>query len=419
MTFTAELKSDHGYPALARCLSIDARDFLDNYFGRRLVHTSAEALTADFSDLFSIDAVNAILSSGGLRTSSLRIVREDQQLDPRNYGRAGGGDRPGESPYVDAERVAMALRDGSSLVIRSLHRHHRPLMDFAHALSAELGYPVHINAYVTPAGSQAVKMHFDTHDVLVLQIAGNKTWEIRKPILPDPLTDQAWQKMGAVRREQLLAQSELLEEVVLCPGDTFHLPRGFLHSARAGTEVSIQLTIAIMTTTRYDLLQSLITLAQDDPWFRQRVPLHDFRASEMVADLIPQVVHRMLDIGAPSAAPMVIRHLDQNRWEDLPPEPLAVLPPDPCFTYRPRAGTRYWREERDGRVSVVNGTKRVTLSNEAGPVLQAALTSSRLDLRQPPEGVDAAIWGNIIVALAKIGLLMPDTDQAASSEVPC
>jgi len=411
MTATSEIRTSNKYPALARCLAIDPEEFLNEYYGRKLLHTPAEKLTGDFSDLFSVNAVNSILSSGGLRTSSLRIVREDQQLDPRKYGRVVSGDNPGESPYVDTDRVATALRDGCSLVIRSLHRHHRPLMDFSQALSADLGYPVGINAYVTPAKSQAVKVHFDTHDVLVLQIAGEKVWEIRKPVLVDPVTDQAWQEMGAAKRSRLLARSEPLQELVLRPGDSFHLPRGFLHSARAGTETAVQLTIAIMTTTRYDLLQSLVTLAQDDPWFRQRVPLHDEDAIDLVADLIPEMTSRILGLEASAAARKIRQYVNSVRWDGVPPEPIPVLSPSNCHTYRPRVGARYSLDDHDGEISVISGARQISIPRTILPVLQEVLSSSRVDTRNPPSGTDATVWQTIIAALVRIGILTPVVDD--------
>jgi hypothetical protein len=400
-------------PALARCLAIDPEEFLDRHFGCRLLHTPATALPADFTDLFSIDAVNQILSTGGLRTSSLRLVREDQQLDPAGYGRPGGGDRPGESPYVDPDRVAAALRGGHSLVLRSLHRHYRPLMVFAHQLSADLGYPVHINAYVTPAGAQAVKTHYDTHDVLVLQIAGDKTWEIRTPILTDPLAGQAWQEMGAARRQQLLAASEPVTELTLRPGDTFHLPRGFLHSARASSGVSIQLTIAVLTTTRYDLLQSLITLAQDDEWYRQRVPMHDPGAAEsLLAGLVPELARRLAASATPETAHRVLRHLDQLRWADLPPEPVPVLSPDPPVSYRARAGVHYRIDETGHQLTVHTQNCHLILPIAAAHPVRAALSASRLDPARPPTDVETQPWQEILAALATIGLLIPNTEQA-------
>jgi ribosomal protein L16 Arg81 hydroxylase len=48
------------------------------------------------------------------------------------------------------------------------------------ALESNLGHAVHANAYVTPGDCPGFAPHNDTHDVFVLQIAGNNRW-VRAP----------------------------------------------------------------------------------------------------------------------------------------------------------------------------------------------------------------------------------------------
>ena len=54
----------------------------------------------------------------------------------------------------------------------------------------DLGHPVQANAYATPAGAQGFAVHHDTHDVFVLQVAGEKRWLVYEPALELPLKDQ-------------------------------------------------------------------------------------------------------------------------------------------------------------------------------------------------------------------------------------
>jgi hypothetical protein len=43
------------------------------------------------------------------------------------------------------------MGSGSTLVLQGLHRTWPPLVDFATDLASELGHPVQVNAYITPA----------------------------------------------------------------------------------------------------------------------------------------------------------------------------------------------------------------------------------------------------------------------------
>ena len=76
--------------------------------------------------------------------------------------------------------------DGHTVVLQGLHRLWPPLIEFAGALTTDIGHPVQVNAYITPASSQGFSAHYDVHDVFVLQVAGEKRWRISEPVHPAP-----------------------------------------------------------------------------------------------------------------------------------------------------------------------------------------------------------------------------------------
>ena len=152
------------------------------------------------------------------------------------------------------------------MVLQGLHRVWPPIIALCQQLAAELGHPVQANAYVTPPQNQGFSNHYDVHDVFVLQIEGEKRWQIHAPVLEAPLRDQPWNdRRAAVERR---AQEPPLIEAVLRPGDCLYLPRGFLHAATALGGVSTHLTIGVHSWTRYALAEQLLsqalrTVAQD------------------------------------------------------------------------------------------------------------------------------------------------------------
>jgi lysine-specific demethylase/histidyl-hydroxylase NO66 len=86
------------------------------------------------------------------------------------YTRSGGtGALVGDQ--VADDRVLELFLDGHTVVLQGLHRLWPPLIDFAGALTTDLGHPVQVNAYVTPASSQGFSAHYDVHDVFVLQVS--------------------------------------------------------------------------------------------------------------------------------------------------------------------------------------------------------------------------------------------------------
>ncbi len=109
------------------------------------------------------------------------------------------------------------------------------------------------------------------HDVFVLQVAGEKRWFIREPVLRHPTRDQPWTDRRAAV-EQAAKQPPLLD-VVLRPGDALYLPAGFLHAAQALGETSAHLTVGVHTWTRAHLLAELLRQLQGVESLREPLPL--------------------------------------------------------------------------------------------------------------------------------------------------
>ncbi len=163
---------------------------------------------------------------------------------------------------ADPGRVFDEFRAGATLVLHGLQRSCPPLTLFCRALELELAHSVQANAYITPAGARGLGVHYDTHDVFVLQLAGTKAWSIHEPVLADPLPSQPWNPTAADAGPPVLT-------VELAAGDCLYVPRGFLHSARAQDALSAHLTIGVNTTTWYDIVQELVAGVADEPAFRQ------------------------------------------------------------------------------------------------------------------------------------------------------
>jgi hypothetical protein len=222
----------------------------------------AGADPAGFADLFSLGDVDRFVSSSSPRLPSFRLVRDGTPLDPSRYtrtARVGGQPVPGVG---DPARIYEELRAGATLVLQGLQRTCPPLTRFCRDLELELSHAVQANAYVTPAGARGLGVHYDTHDVFVLQLAGTKAWTVHPPVLADPLPSQPWKGTAADAGPPCLT-------LELVAGDCLYVPRGFLHSAAAQRDLSAHLTIGVVTTTWHDVLGELVAGTADEPELRQ------------------------------------------------------------------------------------------------------------------------------------------------------
>lgn len=232
--------------------------------------SSVAETRADFSDLLSEAAVDELLSRRGLRTPFLRMAKQGKVIPPGSYTRSGGSGATISDQVAD-DKVLRLVSEGATLVLQALHRTWPPLVEFGSTLAAEVGHPVQINAYITPAQNQGFSAHYDTHDVFVLQVTGRKRWVIHEPVLADPLPTQTWEQCAEAVAAR--AKEPPLLDVTLEPGDALYLPRGFLHSATALGELSIHLTVGVHPVTRYALAQHVLAAAAAEPELRRSLPM--------------------------------------------------------------------------------------------------------------------------------------------------
>jgi len=254
-------------PALTRLTGIAGKSFADEYWGEKPLLTRARDA---FGDLFSADAVDELVADRGLRTPFVRMAHEGSVLSPSSFTSSGGfGAEIGDQ--LDSAKVLREFAGGASLVLQGLHRTWAPIATFTRQLVADLGHPAQVNAYITPASSRGFDPHYDTHDVFVIQIAGEKRWTIHEPVHEHPLADQPW----TAHRDAVATRARETPTIdaTFAPGDVLYLPRGWIHSAVAQGGTSIHLTIGVRAATRFDVLQRLLAHAGDDPELRRPLAL--------------------------------------------------------------------------------------------------------------------------------------------------
>ena len=276
--------------ALARCVSpVEAERFFGEFWERKplLVPRAEEGR---FLDLLSIAEVERRVSAGGLRHPAFRVVKEDTKIVLGDYAEDIPWTPTSFSGSAQVERVAGQFEGGATIVLQALQLQHPPLADFCRDVERELGYPVQANAYYTPAGAQGFKVHHDTHDVLCLQVEGEKRWLVYAPVLELPLKSQKYSA-------ELGEPGEPVLDVTMRAGDTLYLPRGWLHQAMTSDAASLHLTVGINVATWRDAVRAAVDeAAGEDVAFRRGVredgAAPDGLFEALAARLSPEAVAR-------------------------------------------------------------------------------------------------------------------------------
>jgi hypothetical protein len=218
-----------------------------------------------YAGLISIAVLDAFLRTDAARHPRVTMADGGRQgsaaIPPDEYLHP-------ESSRIDLPRLLARHDAGGSLVVSQFHELHAPLAQFCRGLEKIFLHPVQANIYLTPAGAQGFRVHFDTHDVLVMQVSGAKSWRVWDDIplpLPSRATPWANQQNPAGTAHAL----------TLNPGDALYLPRGVMHEAAAqlGDAPSLHITIGFLEASIADMLREVLDILEaENPCLRASIP---------------------------------------------------------------------------------------------------------------------------------------------------
>ncbi|MGZ8783189.1 MAG: cupin domain-containing protein [Gaiellaceae bacterium] len=215
-----------------------------------------------FDDLLSTRDVEKLITETAIRTPAFRLVKAGETVGGYTADIAW---RPAPFTGVaDVRRVLQEFERGATIVLQGLHHLWLPLARYCRQLEAFLGHPAQANAYFTPAGSQGLPVHHDTHEVISLQVAGSKRWLVYEPVLELPLKSQRY-------RSSLGAPGEPVLDVTLRAGDTLYLPRGWLHQALTSDEDSLHITVGVNVRRWIDEARAELDAVEEKLAFRRAI----------------------------------------------------------------------------------------------------------------------------------------------------
>ncbi len=219
---------------------------------------------ARYAPLLSIADLDAFLATDAARRPRISMADGSRQgsaaVPEDEYATADGA--------ADLPRLFHAFDRGATLVVSQFHELHPALGRFCRGLEQVFLHAVQANIYLTPPGAQGFRMHYDTHDVLVLQVQGEKHWRIW-PGQPFPAPTRRTPWVGGV---EPLADAV---EITMRPGDALYVPRGVLHDAAAqdGAAPSLHVTVGFMEPSFASVLRMAVDLLEEaEPALRAAFP---------------------------------------------------------------------------------------------------------------------------------------------------
>jgi 50S ribosomal protein L16 3-hydroxylase len=143
-------------------------------------------------------------------------------------------------PPRDLSDVRQLMDAKLGLVIRQSEHHDSQLAQLARAFARDLQGEVHVQLYVTPAGSQTFGWHYDFEDVFIAQTVGAKDYHFCENTVARDTPVGTQPDFSYVRRET----SPILSAHLL-PGDWLYIPRRWWHLVRS-VEDSLSISIGVL-----------------------------------------------------------------------------------------------------------------------------------------------------------------------------
>jgi ribosomal protein L16 Arg81 hydroxylase len=235
---------------------ISPKEFIGDYYEKKHLHIPSDD-HHKFDDIMTGSTIDEVLENYALSIPLTRMAKKDADLEADEYTLEG-------SSTIDTVKVAKQFADGATLILSSLQFRVASLKKYCDQLSRELGQRIQTNIYCTPGdNSQGFLVHHDTHDVIILQVEGSKSWKIYDSPVELAVKDQQFYK-------DKYDHGDVIDSFIMNPGDLLYIPRGLMHAAVTESDRSVHVTTGLMGDTLQDLVVDEVNrLVLSDPRFRR------------------------------------------------------------------------------------------------------------------------------------------------------
>jgi|HubBroStandDraft_6_1064221.scaffolds.fasta_scaffold10814_6 ribosomal protein L16 Arg81 hydroxylase len=233
-------------------------EFFSSYWEKKPLVLSRQSPDT-YRELLSLDDVDRALTEMGSRYPDISLATGEKVTSAAEFTFADGS--------IDPVAVFKLFSKGTSIVLSNMQRKLPRLTALCRSLTAETSIPFQTNLYLTPPRSQGFRLHYDTHDVFILQIAGSKNWRIYDSPVELPARGRGY---SAYKQEP----GALSDKFVLQQGDLLYMPRGWYHEAISDESTSLHITLGANSVTWSDFLFEALALAcLKDVSFRRSLPV--------------------------------------------------------------------------------------------------------------------------------------------------
>jgi cupin superfamily protein len=335
----------------------------------------------------------------GTRHPAFRVVRAGSTVAGHDVTRRVGIGNHDLSDVVSANQVIDRYRRGDTVVLQGLHHTSPHLARLANNVALALDHPVQVNAYLSPPSARGLDLHFDFHDVFIVQLGGSKRWRVWAPLarMTEPVKGR--HAIAGPRLEEL---GDPLLDLTMRAGDCLYLPRGYPHAAETLDEHSDHLTIGLVAVTWERVLRRAIDAEVAAGRLTAALPIGLLEPGTAPATGVDvEGLRRLL-------TPETLRHwMAREIWRRQPATRLRprVAPPlgSPKMAFTP--GPLVWLTTVGDRAVLGLGERLLDMPVEAHGFLSALLDADGTMATDHIEGLDDQSRAVVLKRLLAEGIL--------------
>ncbi|MFJ5775005.1 JmjC domain-containing protein [Streptomyces sp. NPDC093094] len=331
-----------------------------------------------------------------LNRPQFRCFQKGEEVHPAIYYTDSVSPRGQSISMVNMRSLGRLLREGATVIMDQANIFD-PTMEVAcRALQWWSRERVQVNAYLTTNDASGFPLHWDDHDVVIVQLAGEKEWEVRATSRPVPMYRDA--------DPNSTPSDEIIWSGLMRTGDVMHIPRGHWHQATrtgSGSGKSLHVTFGITKRTGASWLAWLADWCREREIFRHDLDRRHGTGTAALTEAAAQLVSERPPadfFDAYEQATTLPRHVP---FLDV----LGPLDAVVCTTHFPPQ-----LQERGETVDVVASGKKLTLAAKALPALRLLLSGKPVALEQATAvvGAEVAEVAEILVEEELCAVLTPE-----------
>jgi len=357
--------------------------FLAQTLGRSFKVVRGDA--ASFAGLMSWDDLNGILTHHRLEAPRFRLAANGEQLPVHTYSRPIVTRRSTVWHQLQPTELHKRLAEGATLVLDAVDELHPGVGVLAGQLEEWLRTGVQTNLYASWTGTEGFGVHWDDHDVVVVQLDGAKRWRIYGPT-----------RVAPMHRDVDVPQppeEEPIADLVLTAGDVLYLPRGWWHAVAASEgQHSLHVTCGLQSTTGADLISWLSEILRADEAVRADVPR--FGTPDEQRAFLGSIGKLIAaELASDDLLARFTEARDANERARLAPSlpHVAAVPADPDLLVHLVTMRHVLSTAPDGGTRLTAGGEEWTFSSRAQPMLALLADRSRHRLGDLAQAAEISI----------------------------